>query len=276
MEVSQITFGIEIETTMPAGYAVGGYRGGAEAAGLPAGWQARYDGSIRPGRGRVACEFVSPVLQGVDGLRQVKQAVEAISGMGGRVNGTCGFHVHVGFPQGDRPAVDRLTTLASNFETALYASTGTKRREQGSWCRGLRQYGERNNAVRASGANRYHGLNLTNYVSGRFNAVEFRFFGGTLNFGKIVAHIRQCVGLVERSLRARKVTQWAAKAPVESSPIHRAGPGQTELTRLFYQLGWIKGRQPHTHGDLTGEGLPTIQQSKRVLMKLARKYDAQP
>jgi hypothetical protein len=276
MDVSQITFGIEIETTMPATYRIGGYRNGVQAEGLPAGWQAKHDGSIRPSRGRIGCEFVSPVLRGVEGLRQVKAAVEAITAMGGRVNRSCGFHVHVGLAREDQAGRDRLLTLVSNFETALYASTGTKRRQQTHWCRSVRQYGNRQQAAQVSSRDRYHGLNLTNWAGGTIPAVEFRFFAGTLNFGKIVAHIRQCVGLVERALKAKRVTQWVAKVPSESSPIHRSGEGQTELTRLFYQLGWIKGRQEHVHGDLSAPGLPTMQQSKRALMKLARKYDAQP
>jgi ribosomal protein L21E len=75
-------------------------------------------------------------------------------------------------------------------------------------------------------------------------------------------------------LNAKRTTDWTAKSPVESSPIHKNGEGQTALNRLFYQLGWTKGRQPHTHGDLSGDGLPTIVRTKRELMRLAEKYDA--
>jgi len=71
----------------------------------------------------------------------------------------------------------------------------------------------------------------------------------------------------------KRRTNWDAKAPVASSPIHRNGDGQTCLTRLFYQLGWTKGRVAHTFGDLTGEGLPSLQTTKRAMMTMARKYD---
>ena len=60
---------------------------------------------------------------------------------------------------------------------------------------------------------------------------------------------------------------------MDSSPIHRSGEGQTALTRLFYFLGWTKGREDHTFGDIQPEGLPTIEAGKKELMRLARKYD---
>jgi hypothetical protein len=71
----------------------------------------------------------------------------------------------------------------------------------------------------------------------------------------------------------KKLPKWVAKNPVETSPIHRAGDGQTALTRLFYALGWTKGREDHTFGDIQTEELPTIDETKKQLMRLAKKYD---
>ena len=94
--------------------------------------------------------------------------------------------------------------------------------------------------------------------------------GGMSYVGAIrAAQLGLKVGLVERSLMAKRVTDWNAKTPVETSPIHRSGEGQTAVARLFYQLGWTKGRQPHTHGDLSDAGIPTIDRAKRELMRLA-------
>ena len=79
--------------------------------------------------------------------------------------------------------------------------------------------------------------------------------------------------MVERAARASKSTNWIAKVPTETSPIHRNGEGQTAITRLFYQLGWTKGRQPHCHGNLQGYGIPTLKAIKKELVRLAKKYD---
>jgi len=276
MNANDLTFGIEIETTIPAGrIPVGSYRVGTQVADLPPGWRAKYDGSIAAGRGRQGCEFVSPILQGAAGIRQVIEVVEKLKQLGAKVNASTGVHVHVGW-NGTAKALARLVTLVANFEKAIFASTGTKRRETGDWCRGLQRHGSCDRAAVQSQQNRYHVLNLSNLATGRTQTVEFRAFAGSLNALKLVSYIRLCVGLVERAHKVARATNFTAKKPVATSPIHRNGEGQTELTRLFYQLGWTKGRVSHTHGDLTCDRAPTIKQSKKELMRLAKKYDAQP
>ena len=282
MNASEITFGIEIETTIPCGsVSVGGYSTGLPVPGLPEGWTAKYDGSIRTGsRRRIGCEFVSPVLSGADGLRQIVEVCRTLQALGARVNRTTGLHVHAGFPADDRKAIERLTTLVANFEQAIYASTGTHSREYGRWCQSVQSVGSAEDHIRHQ-ADQHHGsssryriLNLVNLLNGTRPAVEFRAFAGTLNAKKIIAHVRTCLGLVERALTAKRITNWAAKPTASTSPIFRkGGAGQTALTRLFYQLGWIKGRQPHTHGNVTDDDLPSIRDSKRTLIDLAKKYD---
>lgn len=276
MNANEITFGVEIETTVPAGTVqVGPHGYGLPIPQLP-GWKADADPSIRttPGtRGHVACEFVSPVYKGAEGLKQLLADLAVIKGFGAAVNSSCGLHVHVGFDKADAAAVEKLVTLVSNFEKAIYASTGTKSRETGRWCNGVNRYGSAERAVQNAAFSRYHVLNLS---TGGKPTVEFRAFAATLNADKITGHVLMCVGLVERALKAKKATDWTAKQPKESSPIHRNGEGQTALTRLFYQLGWTKGRQPHAHGDLTSEGTPDLPRVKKELMRLAKKYDAPP
>lgn len=286
MNASDITFGIEIECTAPRGAInAGGYHRGLPLPaieGVGEGWNAQHDGSLRArGRDRVGVEIVSPVLRGADGLRQVKAVLAWLNGLGASVNASCGLHVHVGIGD-DAEAVRRLTTLAANFETAIYAGTGTKSRERGRWCAPIstaREDARPRNAADVArfgnAAGRYRVLNLTNWAAGRSKAVEFRAFAGTLNYSKVVAYVRLCVGLAERAATAKRVTTWTAKAVSPTSPIHRkGGVGQTALTRLLYQLGWTKGRQPHVHGDLAGDGIPTLDNTKATLRRLAKKYDA--
>ena len=86
MNAADITFGIELETTLPAGViAVGPHGAGLPIAQLP-GWKADRDPSIRARNGRVACEFVSPVFKGAAGLRQMIADIETIKAMGATVN----------------------------------------------------------------------------------------------------------------------------------------------------------------------------------------------
>jgi hypothetical protein len=273
MNASEISFGIEIETTIPVGaLPVGSYTTGEPVAGL-AGWTAKYDGSIRSRSGRRGCEFVSPVLKGAEGIASVLAAVSFIKSIGGQVNASCGLHVHVGFDKYDRVASAKLATLVANFEKAIYASTGTHTRERGNYCRSIQRYGNATSAVGYAQTNRYH---VCNFATGDKPTVEFRAFAGTLNESKIVAHVMMAVGMVERSLKAARPTNWIAKPVSPTSPIARKGEGQTALTRLFYQLGWTKGRTDYTYGDVAGAGSLFVGRAKRTLMKLARKYDGTP
>jgi len=274
MNVNDITFGVELETTLPAGATpLGGHGRGVQIPWLPEGWLADCDPSIHYRAGRMPCEIVSPILKGEEGVKQLVEVVRLIHAHGGSVNDSCGLHVHVGW-QGDAKALARLVTLVANFEKAIFASTGTHARERGRWCGGLQRHHDASNALRFASHERYHVLNLTNLASGRRPTVEFRAFAGTLNIVKIVGAVRMCVALVERALTAKRITNFIAKTPVESSPIHRSGEGQTALTRLYMQLGWTKGRQAHTFGDVTADNAPALQTIKKQLMGLARKYDA--
>ena len=92
-QAERITFGVELETTIPAtaGLVVGAYhivatvRVGADVrANLPLNaptfdgnhWKAERDGSIRAIPGRVPCEFVSPILKGAAGVEHLLQFLD--------------------------------------------------------------------------------------------------------------------------------------------------------------------------------------------------------
>lgn len=273
MNANEFTFGVEFETTMPAGsVVVGGYHRGVQVPFLPTGWTAQHDGSIRATNGRMGVEFVSPILKGAEGLKQVLEVIDILNARGAKVNPSCGFHIHVGGFGADQKTIDKVTTLAANFEKAIFASTGTKNRERGMFCQSIQRYGNTTQAVSGSSRVRYHVLNLTN--TQRIGTVEFRAFGGTLNKVKVTGYLRLCLGLVERAVKATRKTNFTAKTPVESSPIARSGEGQTALNRLFYQLGWTKGRSKVVFGNIDCENAPGIVDVKRELMRLAAKYDS--
>jgi hypothetical protein len=277
IDVNLMTFGVEFETCIPFGaISVGNYHNGRAIQGLPEGWEAQSDCSIRCPANHNAAEIVSPVLRGADGIRQIKIVCDWLQSIGAKVNRSTGFHVHIGW-DGDLAALKRLTCYVSNFEKALFASTGTHSREVGHFCQPIRSsqsYIERFRDGTTAGlpTQRYHALNLTNLGTNR-NTVEFRVFAGTINATKAIGYIRLCLGLVEKASRSTREPKWVGKTIVETSPFHRKGEGQTELARLFYALGWTKGDSKHVFGDIQPEGLPTIDDTKKELMRLGRKYD---
>jgi len=53
----------------------------------------------------------------------------------------------------------------------------------------------------------------------------------------------------------------------------RKGEGQTAMARLFYAIGWTKGRVDTVFGNVACDAA-TIEQGKKEFMRLAKKYDA--
>ena len=177
---------------------IGGYHNGLPVAWLPTGWKAERDGSIRTPAGRKPCEFVSPILRGYEGLRNVETAVDAIKERGARVNESCGLHITVSW-NGDAAALARLISLIGNHEKAIYAATGTRRRERNHWAKQIKTYGNKDAAKDRCERDRYHLLNLTHLAAGK-NRIEIRAFAGTLNKTKLLGYIQMVLGLVETRL----------------------------------------------------------------------------
>lgn len=273
------TFGIEIETHMPVGSVLPGSHGcGRQVDWLPEGWLADRDPSISCRSDRTACEFVSPVLRGADGVRQVLAVIRKIKAMGGKVNASCGLHVHVGFDKADTNAVGRLISLVAAHEKGLFAITGSTSRETGSgsasrygtnWCKSLKQYRDQETAFQIARRDRYHALNIaTNKPT-----VEFRVFGASLNENKVAAYIRICIGLVEKSVNTKR---YAAFKSLARGPRARRGDiGQAELCRMMQALGWWRRLGKGTaFGVIEGDGIPSVEESRDELWRLAKKYDA--
>lgn len=282
MNADQMTFGVELEITLPAStnIHVGGYHRGVSNAhlGLPVGWNVQSDCSIRPATGRIGCEVVSPVLSGTDGLHQIVRVCEVLSRLGASVNPSCGFHVHIGWDAADKAGLQRIINTVANFEDAIYATTGTRNRQDGHYCKSVRRdfrgIDVQTGARAAAGEDRYHLLNISNLLRGSKPTVEFRAFAGTVNANKAIAYVRMCLAIAERAATDKKAAKWEAPLPTGRSPmLRKIGHGYTQLTRLLYHVGWVKGRVHRTFGNVVADGLPTIDDSKAELRRLAKKFD---
>jgi hypothetical protein len=295
VNAADLTFGIEIECFIPstalaaARVSIGGYHNGRQIPGLPAGWNAQDDISIDPeSRDQCGVEIVSPILKGADGIAQVKAVVAWINSLGGKVNASCGLHVHIGFAGRKATELARLVCLVGHHEKALYAMTGTKTRERGR--PGHRCYSASIQATHKSvsktgllsgsgdaGCDRYRVLNLTNLASGRRPTVEFRCFAGTLNILKVLASIQVCLGLVQKALTGKTKARFEGEVGVET--------GVQAVGRLFNFLYWrfeTKGvagpwRPEATDGAYRALGIldpETLAAAGEKCLEMARKYDA--
>jgi hypothetical protein len=281
MNASEMTFGIEIETVAPqaaidAGLQIGGYHHGIQVPYLPAGWKAERDGSIDTRAGGHACEIVSPILRGAEGLAQVAEVARTLEARGHRVNVSTGVHVHIGWDS-DLPAdaLARLVTIVAYAERGLYAITGTKNREMSHYCGGVRKYGNGKDAKINLDRNRYHALNLTNLARGR-GTVEFRVFSGSTSVTKLVGWVQVCLGLVERAVNTKRSPKWSP-APLKGG-WKKAGDGASEAERLMGFLAWGAGYAKTHNGHQYGWISDAIPQDevKREFRRLAAKYDSTP
>jgi hypothetical protein len=293
-KAAEITFGIEIECFLPRGSVrVGGYHAGLELGGrFPAGWNAQRDGSLQTGlAGYEGVEIVSPVLSGREGLEQVRQVANLLEEMGAKVNRSCGFHVHLGSTSiaGDNfdevaDWVRRLINVTAQHEKAFYGAAGTNHRETGTYCRSLKSaWGQKKQRLRekmkaedlrleAAGISRYQSLNLVP-LFGRNKTVEFRCFSGTTSGLKMTAWIQ--MALAAATLAMARNTRFDAPTTTYADTSTAVGA----MKRWFYMTGWTRGRKDYYQPACIAEGwvdeMKHLDEAKRELMRLARKYDEQ-
>ena len=282
MNAKDLTFGVELELTVTEKtvrqerMTIGEYHRGIQVPFLPEGWKAERDASIRTSPGRVACEIVSPILKGEEGILEVIKVVEILKNKSFSPNESTGLHVHVNFdPSWPADKLAKLISIVSYLEQGIYATTGTKRRERNGYCKGLRKYGDQPKAKKEMDASRYHLLNITNLVRRTRPTVEFRAFSGSLNATKIIGWIQLCLGIVERALEAKRLPTWQPKPATGGWA--KDGIGQSEVERLLGFLKWGNGYRRVNGGQQYGWVSDAVAQDeiKKELRRLAKKYDAE-
>lgn len=258
---NDITFGIEIECLLPDAYIeqndlrLGGYHTTSRHLPSPFNrWALTHDGSLISEHGFTACEIVSPVLTGLDGLKQVHAIYKHLDAIGFKVNDSCGAHVHIGFRSllGARAddeklsarIIRRLVNLVSQHEFGLIAVTGNRRRLHNRYCESIKSQGgfslEETRTItsvlrKAEDAGRYRTLNLKNLDSAK-RTIEFRVFAGTTGPEHAVSYVLTAMGLCQR---ACEVPAGPTFEPLDDTPANFAA----EAVALQKRLGWHNGKK---------------------------------
>ena len=278
MMIKKQNFGVEIELTgitrRNAALAVAGVlgtiptsdRGGCyhtreipDAAGRR--WKVMRDSSIRPERNddsnanpdEYRVELVTPILKYED-IETLQKIIRAIRQAGGKVNSSCGIHIHVDganhTPQSLRNLMEFMVARQYLVNECLNNSTRASH-----WCRPIsaqllkavkkekdltrdsleRIWYSRQNDNYSGGINhthyndtRYHGLNLHAFFSK--GTVEFRLFNSTLHAGKVKAYIQFCLAL----------SAWAIEA--ENKVVFRSMDGYTPEQKVTIMINVIRNR----------------------------------
>ena len=322
-QAERITFGVELETTIPAmsGIAVGGYHSGATVrvgadvlTNLPlnaptfAGdfWRAERDGSIRTNHGRLACEFVSPILRGGDGVQHLIQFVEWANAIGANVNGSCGCHITVGVesiigtndPQAMSEFARKLAHIARWHAMSLYGQTGTGRHlnhyshvledDVGVLVKRMERV---SNPTRKADAAHRCGRGMINFrklfsdgvielptrarVALRAaygwlsRSARFRVFAGTLNRHKLLHHLATVLGLCRRAAEIECLGAFSKN----KAQAKRTATAASALRFLWDYLGWTGSKRPVALG-LVGPLHAEFQTYRRIADRMCRRFDS--
>jgi hypothetical protein len=301
-QAEQITFGVELETTIPAtsGVTVGGYHCGAPVRGgndtatnqpLTAPtfngnhWRADRDGSIRCDFGRMPCEFVSPILKGAAGVEHLLEFVGWANAIGANVNASCGCHITVGVasiigtndPQAVSEFARKLAHIARWHARSLYGQTGTGRHlnnysstlgdEVGDL---VKQMEETANPNRKADAAHRCGRGMVNFRKlFSHGVIEFRVFAGTLNRHKIMHHLATVLGLCRRAAEIECLGAFSKN----KAQAKRTASATNALRFLWAYLGWTGSKRPVALG-LVGPLHTEFKTYREAAERMCQRFDA--
>jgi hypothetical protein len=194
VQLNALTFGIEIECV---GVNTTTAKQALEAAGITCEnngynhntrpvWKVVTDGSLTSRDG--SCEVVSPVLNGTDGLTEVRTVMAVLRTAGARINESCGMHIHIGVDQLSQVHQARIIRAYGKWS---WAFTGLilQRRVNNRWAQLRSSSGterlasdwENSSDLRstASRHDRYYAFNIASYQ--RHGTFEMRAHHGSLN-----------------------------------------------------------------------------------------------
>ena len=302
-QAERITFGVELETTIPAlsGIVVGGYHFGSRVTvGAANGttqhltaptfngnhWKAERDGSIRANPGRLACEFVSPILQGGEGVSHLIEFVEWAKAIGANVNASCGVHITVGVasiigtddPQAMSEYARKLAHIARWHAMSLYGQTGTGRHLNRRFAAPLgddvgtlvHQMETNSNPARKTEAARQCGRGMINFQKlFTHGVIEFRVFAGTLNRHKLLHHLATVLGLCRRAAEVECLGSFSKN----KSQAKRTATAKDALRFLWDYLGWTGSKRPVALG-LVGPLHAEFSTYRRIADRMCRRFDS--
>ena len=197
MHANDIAFGIEFETTLARQRHNANRRIPQRSASalvaqrLEGGTRLEHqDACTQPQGMRICFAHTSRCRRGSTGRGSTRRD-QRRTGRGSTIR--CGLHITVTW-NGDAAALARLISLVGNHEKAIFASTGTRRRELTVYSKKIKHYGNKDDAKRRCEADRFHLLNLTHLAAGK-NRIEFRAFAGTTNKTKAIGYLLMVLGI---------------------------------------------------------------------------------
>ena len=203
-------------------------------------WKIMSDSSIKAEarNGEIAgseykCEFVTPICN-YDDIETIQEIVRAIRHAGGKVNDSCGLHVHIDASAHSARSLRNLANIMASKETLLFKALEVRPERYTRWCKKVDSnmltkldtrrpktldevkriwYNGSDGSWEHYNDTRYHALNL--HAVWQKGTVEFRMFNSTLHAGKVKAYIQLCLAI---SHQAKAQKGASRKETITSNP----------------------------------------------------------
>ncbi|GIO35726.1 virulence associated protein [Paenibacillus antibioticophila] len=173
-----------------------------------------------PGTDEYKCEMVTPVLQYSD-LSTLLEVVAALKLEGAMAGANCGVHIHIDASLFTAEQLRVLCNLVYRHQSLLTNALSVRESRKEKFCADLTEgFIEKLNRAKPRSykefseiwysepdepdESRYRIINLSNLLSGRFKAVEFRLFNSSLEGEHIKAYVQLCLIIVTQALRQKK------------------------------------------------------------------------
>lgn len=174
-------------------------------------WKTVSDSSVR---GTDTFELVSPILEGLAGLEQVKTVCQVLSQLRAKINKTCGLHIHFDAEGFGLDQMKNMVVNYAHYEGIIDSFMPTSRRaDNNTYCKSITNLARLMRVTHTIRDlvglqnSRFYKMNLQAYL--RHQTIEFRQHSGTVEFEKISNWILFLHNLVEYS-KKKQVTQEEA------------------------------------------------------------------
>ncbi len=245
---SNRTFGVEIEMLVPVSLGQNGLCNLLEQNDIACPflhythrvtptWKLVTDSSLNSKRGFRSYELVSPILQGQEGIDNLRKVLEIIENAGCQVNKSCGIHVHVGIQEYTVKNLTNLIKFYGKYEEEIDMVVAPSRRDT-RWARPLMIDSIWNNLNKCTTfedvqnlmCTRYKKINVFSYR--RYGTVEFRQHGGSVNADKVCSWVIMLTNMCDKVAKKKNVVR--NKTELRHSLVDLFGNGHTRKIMKFF------------------------------------------
>lgn len=213
-------------------------------------------------------ELVTPELT-YDELPKFQECVRCMRRAGGKVNSSCGLHVHVDAANHNRQSLKNLIGIMYSKEDMLFKALQVNEARASRWCQKVREpmlhearklssdethdltklesiwYEGANGSHEHYNWTRYYALNLHSvFYRG---TVEWRCFNSTLHAGRAAAYVNLCLAISAQAIAQRSTVMRKTQSDNELFTF------RTWLVRLGLNGAEFKNTRDHLLANLEGD-----------------------